>query len=325
MADKKNVKGKVDTTGDAVGAATGGVAGAAAGAAIGSLGGPIGSVVGALAGGVGGWWSGRAVSEAMSTYTADDDEYYRSHYRDRVGTEGSYDAARPAYQLGHLAGVNPDYQNRSFDDVESDLRGAYMSSGQQNWDDVSGYARSAYTRGREVGAHRLTLAEEELSVSKRQVPAGEVALRKTVETQRVTKNVPLTFEDVEIERRPITDPNASGDIEIREDSIRIPVMAEEAVVEKRVVGREEVVLKKERVTETETVEGDVRRERLDVDRTREHLAASSDSAVDAEPGTSRSGGSLGDSVADRADDLKDRVDGNPASRPGRDATDRPGR
>jgi len=32
-----------------------------------------------------------------------------------------------------------------------------------------------------------------------------------------------------------------------------------------------------------------------------------------------------DRVADAADDLKDRVDGNPASRPGRDATDRPAR
>ena len=34
---------------------------------------------------------------------------------------------------------------------------------------------------------------------------------------------------------------------------------------------------------------------------------------------------LGDSIADKVDDVKDRMDGNPASRPGRDATDRPGR
>ncbi|MFL5575287.1 MAG: hypothetical protein ACJ79S_04895 [Gemmatimonadaceae bacterium] len=34
---------------------------------------------------------------------------------------------------------------------------------------------------------------------------------------------------------------------------------------------------------------------------------------------------LGDKLADKADDLKDRVDNNPASRPGPDATDRPGR
>jgi len=34
---------------------------------------------------------------------------------------------------------------------------------------------------------------------------------------------------------------------------------------------------------------------------------------------------IGARVANAADDLKDRVDGNPASRPGPDATDRPER
>lgn len=179
---------------------------------------------------------------------------------------------------------------------------------------------------------RLTLAEEELRVGKRQVPAGEVALQKTVETRHVEQEVPLMYEEVIVERRPITDPNASADVEIREDEIRIPVMAEEAVVEKRVVGREEVVLNKEQRTETEIVEADLRKERLDVDRTREHLAATSDmgpgdaeSARDAESRARGSARSLGDSAADTIDDMKDRVDGNPMSRPGRDATDRPDR
>ena len=315
MGSKKNVKGTVDTTGDAVGATTGGVAGAAAGAALGSLGGPIGTVVGALAGGVGGWWSGRAVSEAMS-YTSDDDEYYRSHFGSAGTQRTSYEDARPAYQLGHLAGMNPDYEGRSFDEVERELRDAYATAGQRNWSDLRDSARDAYTRGREVGLERLTLSEEELRVGKRQVEAGEVSLRKTVETRHVQQEVPLMREEVTIERRPITDPNASMDIEIREDSIRIPIMAEEAVVSKRVVGTEEVVLRKQQVTETETVEADLRKERLDVDRTQDHLAASSDLA---RPNSS------GDSLADSMDDVKDRVDGNPASRPGRDATDRPGR
>jgi len=38
-----------------------------------------------------------------------------------------------------------------------------------------------------------------------------------------------------------------------------------------------------------------------------------------------SAANLADRAADKIDDLKDRVDGNPASRPGRDSTDRPGR
>jgi hypothetical protein len=107
-----NQRGTVDTTTDAVAAGTGGVAGAAAGAAIGSMAGPIGTIIGGLAGAVGGWWSGRAVSEAATSYSTDDDAYYQQHYMNTSRSAGSsssasnnsYDSARPAYQLGHLAG-----------------------------------------------------------------------------------------------------------------------------------------------------------------------------------------------------------------------------
>src|SRR5215213_9390894 len=65
---------------DQVGEGVGGIGGALAGAAIGTVAGPIGSLIGGIAGAVGGWWTGRAVSEAASALTEDDDRYYRSHY-----------------------------------------------------------------------------------------------------------------------------------------------------------------------------------------------------------------------------------------------------
>ena len=46
------------------------------------------------------------------------------------------------------------------------------------------------------------------------------------------------------------------------------------------------------------------------------------SALQGGVASSASGGGVGDRIANKADDLKDRVDGNPASRPGPDATDR---
>jgi uncharacterized protein (TIGR02271 family) len=324
-----NRPGTVDTTTEAVAAGTGGVAGAAAGAALGSMVGPIGTIIGGLAGAVGGWWSGRAVSEAATAYTNDDDQYYQTHYLNKSssassGSSRSFDQARPAYQLGHLAGANPDYRNHSFDDVEPHLATAYTGAGYNDWNDVRNYAQDAYSRGREVGETRLTLSEEELRVGKRTVQAGEVSLHKTVETEHVSETVPLLREEITIERRPIrADAANSGNIEIGEDEIRIPLMAEEAVVDKRVVGTEEVVLRKHQVTENETVEADLRRERLDLnqDALRATQRTGTDSARDL--GSSSSG--LADRVTDAADDLKDRVDGNPASRPGRDATDRPSR
>jgi uncharacterized protein (TIGR02271 family) len=261
------------STGDRIGEATGGVAGAATGAALGSLGGPIGTVIGGIAGAVGGWWTGRAVSEAASTFDENDDEYYRSQFSSTQGsssasggTSRSYDQARPAYQVGYLAGMNPDYQGRQFDEVESDLERGWSSSDARNhgeWSDVRGYARDAYSRGQE---RRMTLSEEQLAIGKREVQAGEVELRKTVETEHVRENVPLMREEITIERRPIAaGSSTSGDIQIGEDEIRIPVMEERAVVEKRVVATEEVVVNKRTVTENETVEADLRRERLDVD------------------------------------------------------------
>ena len=172
------------------------------------------------------------------------------------------------------------------------------------------YAERGGTAAREG---RLILSAEELNVGKRQVRAGEVGLRKTVETEHVTEKVPLMHEEVEIERRPINDRSAARNAKIGEDEVRIPLMAEEAVVEKRTVPKEEVVARKRQVTDEKTVEADVRRERLDESGVRE--------AADINA-TTRKGRGVADKFADKVDDLKDRVDANPASKPGPDRTDR---
>jgi len=137
---------------DEVAEGVGGVSGVLAGAAIGSLGGPIGTIIGGIAGAVSGWWAGRAISEAATHFTHADDAAYRAHYETSGRlADRSYDDVRPAYQLGHLAGYNPDYANRSFDEVESDLRRGWtddVRARHGDWDSVRGYARDAYERGR---------------------------------------------------------------------------------------------------------------------------------------------------------------------------------
>ena len=111
---------------------------------------------------------------------------------------------------------------------------------------------------------RITLSEEELAVGKRQVRAGEVEVEKHVETEHVRREVPLSHEEVTVERRPIDGMVAGGVNEIREEHIRVPLSAEEAVVEKRVVPKEELVVKKQQVTEERMVEADLRTERAEV-------------------------------------------------------------
>jgi len=169
---------------------------------------------------------------------------------------------------------------------------------------------------------RLTRAEEELAIGKRQVQAGEVGVRKTVETERVEERVPVTREEVTVERRPLS-ADAGQDVTITDDEIRIPVMEEQLLVEKRIVPKEEIVIRKRAVTEEKTVEADLRRERVEYDE--DQVRARTDREVRGADRTADRGDRGGNRLTDAVDDLKDRVDGNPASRPGPDPTDRPER
>ena len=122
-----------------------------------------------------------------------------------------------------------------------------------------------------AGAAYVTLHEEQLAVGKRRVQAGEVEVRKNVEVEHVRENVALRHDEVSSERRPLDADDAARlgrtpTIDADGETIRVPLMAEEAVVEKRVVPVEEVVIRTETHTEEQLVEDTLRRERVDIDR-----------------------------------------------------------
>jgi uncharacterized protein (TIGR02271 family) len=217
------------------------------------------------------------------------------------GITREYESALDASYGGSAAGAAGATRSEEsfYDDERYDERGLFG----RNRQGVKSSDREA----------RLTRAEEQLAVGKRQVDSGAAYVRKTVETEHVSQSVPVRHEELRVDRRPL-DAGAATDVQIGADEIRIPLVREELVVEKRAVPVEEVVLRKEVVTEDQTVEADLRRERLDERSLGE--------------ATKRAGGAAArgaDRMADTQDDLKDRVDGNPASRPGRDATDRDAR
>jgi len=110
---------------------------------------------------------------------------------------------------------------------------------------------------------RMTRAEEEIHVGTRPVQTGEVRVGKHVETERVRENVPVTREDVRVERRPVSG-SRSAEIRASEDEIRVPIVDEEVVVEKRPIVKEEVIVGKERVQETRDVDVEARKERVDI-------------------------------------------------------------
>jgi uncharacterized protein (TIGR02271 family) len=109
----------------------------------------------------------------------------------------------------------------------------------------------------------VTRHEEELRVGKRDVEAGRARLRKWVETEPVSEDVELRRERARVTREPVERPAA--DAEIGEEEVDIPLRAEEAVVQKETVAKERVGLEKDVEAGRETVGGDVRKERVEVE------------------------------------------------------------
>jgi len=112
---------------------------------------------------------------------------------------------------------------------------------------------------------RLTRAEEELRISKRQASAGEVRASKHVESEHVRQPVTRQREVARVERRPVSGENVrGGSIGTGNDELRVPLVEEQVIVEKRPVVKEELIISKDTVTETQDVDAEVRKERFDV-------------------------------------------------------------
>lgn len=140
------------TVGDEIGEAAGGVSGALLGAGIGSAAGPVGTVIGGIAGAIGGWWAGRAVAEAASSLSHEDEEYYRAHYEslEQRPADRAYDDVRSAYYLGQIASHNPNFVEREFTEVEPELERGWSPHADKYgaWTQVREYAATGFSRGK---------------------------------------------------------------------------------------------------------------------------------------------------------------------------------
>jgi uncharacterized protein (TIGR02271 family) len=107
----------------------------------------------------------------------------------------------------------------------------------------------------------MQLSEEELEARKRVREAGEVAVRKEVITEHRQLDVPVTREEVHVERVPATaSSSAPREGTFEQEELRVPVREEDVEVTKRPRVREEVRVSKTARQEERRVEGDVRRE-----------------------------------------------------------------
>jgi len=114
----------------------------------------------------------------------------------------------------------------------------------------------------------MTRSEERLHAGTEKVEAGRARLRKYVVTEQQQVNVPVTREEVRVEREPITEGNydqAMGGPALSEEEHEVVLTEERPVVQTEAVPVERVRLSKEQVQDEQTVSADVRKEVIETE------------------------------------------------------------
>jgi len=125
------------------------------------------------------------------------------------------------------------------------------------------------------GDRSITIRKEELRINKQIVEAGEVIIRKKVVTEEKTFTVPVTREELLIERRPISSehvvpPEDKNETltEVLKDggTLKIVLYEEHVHVEKYPVVKEEIFINKHQIQETKQISETLKREEPHIER-----------------------------------------------------------
>ncbi|RKS75296.1 PRC-barrel domain protein [Motilibacter peucedani] len=114
----------------------------------------------------------------------------------------------------------------------------------------------------------MTRSEEHLRAGVETVQAGRARLRKWVETEQQTVTVPVTTEHARLVTEPVDASNidqATSGPDISEEEHEVVLTTQRPVVTTETVPVERVRLETESETHEETVSGEVRKERIDLD------------------------------------------------------------
>lgn len=118
---------------------------------------------------------------------------------------------------------------------------------------------------------RVPLAAEELEARKRERQAGEVRVSKDVVTEQKHIDVPVTREEVHVERTPVEGAPPAGQAAFQKETVSVPIREEEVEIRKRPVVREEVRVTKERRQEERRADAEIRHEEAHVEGETENL------------------------------------------------------
>jgi len=131
----------------------------------------------------------------------------------------------------------------------------------------TGTARAAVAQTAQDEEIRVPVVEERLSVGKREVELGEIAIHKTITEEQQTIPVTLRHEEVHVAERTVTERPATGDKLFQEETIRVALRGEEAVLSKEAFVTGEVVIDKETIAKERQISDTVRSQHVDVEQT----------------------------------------------------------
>lgn len=210
--------------------------------------------------------------------------YYGFTYDDGSDDVATMDAGTMTDStMTDSAGVGTRSGERSDFTEDSDLTRSGMSTDSTVGRDTSGPTTD----------DAMTRSEEQLDVGTRSHETGRARLRKYVVTETVTTEVPVSHEEVRIEREPVTDATAGSAMsgpELSEEEHEVTLHAEEPVVSKKTVPVERVRMDTETVTDSESVSEEVRKEQIE---TEIDDSVRRSSGTDSHGGSGHSGGASG--------------------------------
>jgi len=280
VISRENGTGASGTDSDDTYAGEGAVTGLAAGAGIGALWG-LGILAGvipgigpAIAGGTLGVLLSSAAAGAAAAGIAgalvglgipeDEAKHYESEFnagRTIITVKGSGRAAEAKKILQQFGAHDIQSRGQSSASMHTGTARTGMGTSQH----TAAAAASLPPRPAAATGESIQLHEERVQVKKQPVETGEVTLRKEVHTEHKHIDVPVTKEEVVIERRPASGQSSASGITGNE-TIRVPVREEQVVVEKQTVATEEVAIGKRKTQHMEGVDTTIRKEEVKIDK-----------------------------------------------------------
>jgi uncharacterized protein (TIGR02271 family) len=210
------------------------------------------------------FFTGESHDDSDSNYGYDYDESVSGMNWDRNRANYYYQGVNAGGALVSVSGVRAQEARSILQNAGGDLR----ESGFEDYSTTSGAGRISGS-GSNVGTtsdeRRIQLRGEILRTYKERVQRGEVRLRKEVISENQSVQVPVTREELVVERVPASGEARAGDIG-RDQEIRIPLSEERVRAEKQPVVNEEVRVGKRSVQNTEHVSDNVRHEELRIEK-----------------------------------------------------------